>query len=72
MAIFDRGGEEWEVPVDLLRNLETGQLRPREEVEDFFGPSSRSDPRVGRPHSRPISEPAPSSLPLRGAEPVRY
>lgn len=36
--IFDRDGDEYEVPTDMLRNLETGRLMDRAEVEDKFGP----------------------------------
>lgn len=43
MRIFDRDGEEWEVPTDLLRHTETGRLMTRDEAEDFFGPLTEED-----------------------------
>jgi hypothetical protein len=34
----DRDGDLWEVPTDMLRNVDTGRVMTREEVADFFGP----------------------------------
>lgn len=36
--LTDRDGDTWEVPTDMLRNVETGRLMTRSEVEDKFGP----------------------------------
>jgi len=41
--VFDRDGEEWEVPTDMLRSVDTGRVMTRAEVEDFFGPLTEEE-----------------------------
>ncbi|WP_306368444.1 hypothetical protein [Nocardiopsis sp. CC223A] len=44
MSIIDRDGDEWEVPTDLLRHTGTGRIMTQDEVEDFFGPLTTTEP----------------------------